>query len=42
MTHHGDVGGGFYGRCQGVGFEPELGVYFGASEPRADGQAVGF
>lgn len=42
MGHTVEVGGGFYGRYQGIRFDPELGVYFGASEPRADGQAVGF
>jgi gamma-glutamyltranspeptidase / glutathione hydrolase len=40
--HRVEVGGGFYGRYQGILFDKEKGVYFGASESRADGQAVGY
>lgn len=42
MGHTVEIGGGFYGRYQGILYNEELGVYFGASEPRADGQAVGY
>ena len=42
LGHQVEVGGGFYGRYQGIRYDPELGVYFGASESRADGQAVGY
>ncbi len=37
-----EIGGGFYGRYQGILYHEEKGVYFGASESRADGQAVGY
>ena len=40
--HTVEIGGGFYGRYQGILFDEQMGVYFGASESRADGQAVGY
>ncbi len=40
--HNVRIGGGFYGRYQGILFDKEKGVYFGASESRADGQAAGY
>ena len=40
--HHVQVGGGFYGKYQGIWWDATKGVYFGASEPRADGQALGY
>jgi gamma-glutamyltranspeptidase / glutathione hydrolase len=40
--HTVQIGGGFYGRYQGIMFDHEKGVYFGASESRADGQAAGY
>lgn len=40
--HEVQIGGGFYGRYQGIKFDPEHGVFIGASESRADGQAVGY
>lgn len=40
--HTVEIGGGFYGRYQGILFDEKNGVYFGASESRADGQAVGY
>ncbi|MFU8859962.1 MAG: gamma-glutamyltransferase [Cyclonatronaceae bacterium] len=40
--HRVQIGGGFYGRYQGILFDHGKGVYFGASESRADGQAAGF
>ncbi|MFO8028474.1 MAG: gamma-glutamyltransferase [Cyclonatronaceae bacterium] len=40
--HTVEIGGGFYGRYQGILFDEEKGVYFGASESRADGQATGY
>ncbi len=42
MGHKVEIGGGFYGRYQGILFNSDLGVYFGASDPRADGHAVGY
>lgn len=35
-----DLGG--YGGYQAIGFDPDRGVYFGASEARKDGQAAGY
>ncbi|MCH8525103.1 MAG: gamma-glutamyltransferase [Balneolales bacterium] len=40
--HTVQIGGGFYGRYQGILFDREKGVYFGASESRVDGQAAGY
>ncbi len=40
--HAVEIGGGFYGRYQGIHYDPVKGVYIGASESRADGQAVGY
>ena len=40
--HKVQVGGGFYGKYQGIWWDAAKGVYFGASEPRADGQALGY
>lgn len=40
--HTVQIGGGFYGRYQGILKDHEKGVYFGASESRTDGQAAGF
>lgn len=40
--HEVQIGGGFYGRYQGIKYDREHGVYIGASESRADGQAVGY
>ncbi len=40
--HHVEIGGGFYGRYQGILRDEVKGVYLGASESRADGQAVGY
>ncbi len=40
--HTVEIGGGFYGRYQGILFDEEKGVYIGGSESRADGQAVGY
>ena len=36
------IGGGFYGRYQGIRYDAEQGVYYGASESRVDGQAAGY
>lgn len=40
--HKVEIGGGFYGRYQGIWHDAAKGVYIGGSEPRADGQAVGY
>jgi gamma-glutamyltranspeptidase / glutathione hydrolase len=40
--HTVQIGGGFYGRYQGILRDFDLGVYFGASESRVDGQAAGY
>lgn len=40
--HEVQIGGGFYGRYQGIKYDREHGVYIGASESRADGQAAGY
>jgi len=40
--HTVQIGGGFYGRYQGILFDRDKGVYFGASESRVDGQAAGY
>lgn len=42
MGHKVEIGGGFYGRFQGILRDHEKGVYIGGSEARADGQAVGY
>ncbi len=42
LGHQVEIGGGFYGRFQGIKFDAEKGVYIGGSEARADGQAVGY
>lgn len=42
MGHNVEIGGGFYGRFQGILLDHEKGVYIGGSEARADGQAVGY
>lgn len=42
MGHNVEIGGGFYGRFQGILRDHEKGVYIGGSEARADGQAVGY
>jgi len=36
------IGGGFYGRYQGIRYDAAQGVYYGASESRVDGQAAGY
>ncbi len=36
------IGGGFYGRYQAIKYDREKGVFIGASESRADGQAAGY
>ena len=36
------IGGGFFGRYQGILYDAEHGVYRGASESRVDGQAAGY
>lgn len=40
--HNVQIGGGFYGRYQGILRDHKKGVYFGASESRVDGQAAGY
>ncbi|MCH8557503.1 MAG: gamma-glutamyltransferase [Balneolia bacterium] len=40
--HTVQIGGGFFGRYQGIMRDPETGVLYGASESRTDGQAAGF
>lgn len=40
--HNVEIGGGFYGRFQGILRDHTNGVYVGGSEARADGQAVGY
>jgi len=40
--HRVQIGGGFFGRYQGIMKDHEKGVYFGASESRVDGQAAGY
>jgi len=40
--HTVQIGGGFFGRYQGILRDPETGVLYGASESRTDGQAAGF
>jgi len=40
--HNVRIGGGFYGRYQGIRYDAEQGVYYGASESRVDGQAAGY
>ncbi len=40
--HNVRIGGGFYGRYQGILYNAEQGVYYGASESRVDGQAAGY
>jgi len=40
--HTVQIGGGFYGRYQGILRDHKNGVYFGASESRVDGQAAGY
>lgn len=40
--HNVQIGGGFYGRYQGILRDHNKGVYFGASESRVDGQAAGY
>jgi gamma-glutamyltranspeptidase/glutathione hydrolase len=42
LGHDVRIGGGFYGRYQGILKDEEKGVYFGASESRVDGQASGY
>lgn len=42
LGHEVRIGGGFYGRYQGILLDEEKGVYFGASESRVDGQAAGY
>ncbi len=42
MGHQVEIGGGFYGRYQGIWYDADRGVYRGGSEARADGQAVGY
>lgn len=42
MGHKVQIGGGFYGKYQGIWWDKDRKIYFGASEPRADGHAVGF
>lgn len=36
------IGESFFGRYQGIMWDPEKGVYYGASESRFDGQAAGY
>lgn len=40
--HRVRVGESFFGRYQGILYDSEKGVYFGASESRVDGQAAGY
>ncbi|NBB87872.1 MAG: gamma-glutamyltransferase [Bacteroidetes bacterium] len=40
--HNVRIGGGFYGRYQGIRYDATQGVYYGASESRVDGQAAGY
>lgn len=40
--HDVTIGGGFYGRYQGIRYDAEQGVFYGASESRVDGQAAGY
>lgn len=40
--HNVTIGGGFYGRYQGIRYDAEQGVFYGASESRVDGQAAGY
>lgn len=40
--HNVRIGGGFFGRYQGILRDHDKGVYFGASESRVDGQAAGY
>ncbi|MCC5940711.1 MAG: gamma-glutamyltransferase [Balneolaceae bacterium] len=42
MGHTVRIGEQFFGRYQGILFDPEQGVYYGASESRFDGQAAGY
>lgn len=40
--HHVEVGNSFFGRYQGIMWDAEKKVFYGASESRVDGQAAGF
>jgi len=40
--HKVEVGNSFFGRYQGILYDKEKGVYYGASESRVDGQAAGY
>ncbi len=40
--HKVEVGNSFFGRYQGILYDHEKGIYYGASESRVDGQAAGF
>lgn len=40
--HDVQIGNSFFGRYQGILYDHEKGVYFGASESRVDGQAAGY
>jgi gamma-glutamyltranspeptidase/glutathione hydrolase len=42
MGHRVKVGSGGYGGYQGIRFDPKTGVFFGATESRKDGIAVGY
>jgi gamma-glutamyltranspeptidase/glutathione hydrolase len=39
---HKTVLGGFMGDAQGIQFDPQTGVLWGASDPRGDGLALGY
>jgi gamma-glutamyltranspeptidase/glutathione hydrolase len=41
MGHHVEVGGRF-GAVQGILIDPDTGLYYGASDPRLDGAAMGY
>ena len=40
--HKVEVGNSFFGRYQGILYDHEKGIYYGASESRVDGQAAGY
>ncbi|MCB0841564.1 MAG: gamma-glutamyltransferase, partial [Bacteroidetes bacterium] len=42
MGHDVNIWSGGYGGYQAIMYNPETGVYFGASESRKDGQAAGY
>jgi len=42
MGHRVEIGGAGFGGYQAIKRDPETGVWYGASEPRKDGQAAGY